>query len=327
MVRAFVLCALVLSVRTTSAQTVRPTIIVTDTEEELVPRAAVDEATSTSPSVAPEHASTSPPSTVDGPKDPHALLRQKLAEMNCLQDEIDALRVSTGTPQSIILKLQVLEVSRTKLEKIGGNFDEFIATNCISDEQIRWLRDHNVAKVKSEPTLAVVCGRPASFSVGGEVPLPAADAEQPVGFQKIGTQIDLLATAQGENRLRLELRARVSDVDEARSQEVAGKRTPAFSIREVDSAVETQIGHMVALAGTTEHRVVATRVGNSNEESRIVEVGEDVELVFLVKTELFVENKNNDPAAYTPPVRTASSATDAKPGERSLKVTRPYSPR
>jgi hypothetical protein len=48
-----------------------------------------------------------------------ALLEQKIAERDDLQRQIDELRQSTGTPQQILVRLQVIEVSRAKLQRLG----------------------------------------------------------------------------------------------------------------------------------------------------------------------------------------------------------------
>src|SRR5688572_7874342 len=43
------------------------------------------------------------------------LLERKLIELNRLQNEVEQLRAATGTPKQILVKAQVLELSRSKM--------------------------------------------------------------------------------------------------------------------------------------------------------------------------------------------------------------------
>ena len=86
-------------------------------------------------------------------------------------------------------------------------------------------------------------GQPASLNIGCEIPIPArGDSKSAVEFQQVGTQVDILPTALGNDRVRLQVRARVSDEDESRSVEVGGSHVPAITVRQCDTAVETEFG-------------------------------------------------------------------------------------
>jgi Flp pilus assembly secretin CpaC len=261
-------------------------------------------------------------SNLEKPADKHALLRQKLAELNCLQSEIDELRAATGTPQAILAKIKVTEVSRTKLRDLGVELDDLLADGSISKEQLDWLKNNNVAKVLSEPNIAVTCGRPASFIVGGEVPMPTIPGSpQAAEFKRFGTEIDLLATAKGENCIRLEVRARVSEIDDEHAIEVVGKRVPGFSVRQVDSAIDVELGKTAAISDSVQRRQEAIKVGN-----KVMNTESETELVFLVTPEA-IDGNWPIQASSGAPYRTATSDSDERPGERSLRVTKPYTPR
>ena len=47
------------------------------------------------------------------------LLKQKCAERDHLQREIMQLRAATGTPRQILVKVQMIEVSLTKMHRMG----------------------------------------------------------------------------------------------------------------------------------------------------------------------------------------------------------------
>jgi len=238
-------------------------------------------------------------------------LRKKVNELNRLQAEVRQLRAETGTQQQILVRLQVLEVSLTKLRQLGTDVNFFgsstvqwqdtksltkaIGTsgaNTPTDSTakndalagfINWLMENNIARVLSEPNIVMLDGRPASFSVGGEIPIPARDdSKNAVEFRPFGTQVDIVPTTQGNNRVRLELRARVSEIDDARSIKIGDSRVPGITVRQCDTAVETEFGKSVVLNGITERREKATKRDGGRVTNEIV----DVALLFVVTPEL-----------------------------------------
>lgn len=121
MVRALAFCVVVLAACTAAAQTVRPRIV---SQPETEKKLGI-EAQAPTPVVACEEdecPNATAVASADKAVDKHALLKQKLAELNCLQSEIDALRAETGTPQLILVKVKAIEISRTKLRQAGIDF-------------------------------------------------------------------------------------------------------------------------------------------------------------------------------------------------------------
>jgi hypothetical protein len=239
------------------------------------------------PQIAPGFAQQAPqPAGVAPAPSPELqLLWQKLAQRDALQQEIDALRESTRTPEQVIVHVQMLEVHLTKLREMGLemtwnspqgpqklNADSFGGAKTQSvnlttvDNQaflakfIDMLLARNAAKVLSSPTIATVSGRPAKFNVGGEIPIARQPAGQgDVQFIHFGTQVDLLATTLGDNRLRLEVRPRVAELDEANGREINGQKLPAVRVRECDTGCELEFGQALALMGLVEERVEVVR--------------------------------------------------------------------
>jgi len=340
MVRAFAACAVILASCAATAQTVRPSVVQQPESDEKL-EIAVQEPT---PELeCDEH--TCPDSSATASTDErvvkHALLKQKLAEMNCLQSEIDELRAATGTPQQILVKLQAIEVSRTKMRTqgfdiailrenphansaaqaprtasaIGYTVNDTAAVN----ELIEQLLKNNIAKVLAEPNLIAVSGRPASFNVGKEVPLPMQPgSNKAVEFKPVGTQVDVLAVAQGDHRVRLELRARIGEIDNSRPIEVNRVKVPAISVRQVSSGVNLKFGQTAVFSG-----LVQKRTQRQKRENKIVDVENEIELLFVVTPELIASldvlqhASTRDAAAY----RTATSNSEERPKERSLRVT------
>jgi len=119
--------------------------------------------------------------------------------------------ITVGGVQQILLKVQVMEVSRTKLRRLGVDFAQIsgsggfvsssisglissisqsaagqlqVATNGAQTFEfgivdgndaffgfLDALQQHNIAKILAEPNLVAVSGRPAQFNAGGEIPI------------------------------------------------------------------------------------------------------------------------------------------------------------
>ena len=249
----------------------------------------------------------------DAPHEQQLLLQQKCAELDRLQQEIKRLRAATGTAQQVLVKVQMLEVSLTKLrdlgldtdwfadgyasgpkvrqllDAIGGRADTHLAEHVsraesnVSQHFVGWLKRNNLAKVLAETTLVTVSGQPASVHVGGEFPVPAnSDSKAAADFRTFGTETDLLALALGDNQVRLEVNTKVSALDDNRAIEVNGVRLPGLKVRQCDSAVELSFGETAVLTGLVEHRTEAQQV----EGGQIEEVRVDVGLMVVVTPEL-----------------------------------------
>jgi len=159
--------------------------------------------------------------------------------------------ITVGGVQQILLKVKVMEVSRTKLRQLGvdwawfGGGDDFavsrvgglISTFSSGAQTIQTINDtfsfgiigdnsaffgvmdalqqQHVAKILAEPNLVAVSGRPAQFNVGGEFPIlvPQSLGTTSIEFKKYGTQVDFLPIVLGNGNVRLEVRPRVSSLD------------------------------------------------------------------------------------------------------------------
>jgi pilus assembly protein CpaC len=146
---------------------------------------------------------------------------------------------------------------------------------------LEWLQQNNAGRVLANPQIVTLSGRPASFNVGGEVPLPAAPgSKQAVEFCSFGTRVDLLANALGNNRVRLDLRIKVSELDETNSIVAEGSRVPAFTVRQCDVPVELEFGQTGILGGLAQRRPETLKT-----DAGIVTEDNEVELLFVVTPE------------------------------------------
>lgn len=178
--------------------------------------------------------------------------------------------------QQVLLHTKLMEVSRTKLRELGidwtfsGNTLAItsapgaIAANGFQSQVIAGdftallaaLRRDSLIKLLAEPTVVATHGRPARFSVGGEVPfiVPSGLGAFTIEYKEFGTSVDFLPFVVGPGRIRLEVRPEVSEPDAARGIVTDGIVLPAFTTRYVETAVEMQSGQTFAIAGLLQSR-------------------------------------------------------------------------
>ena len=194
--------------------------------------------------------------------------------------------IKVGGAQTVLLHVKVLEVSRTRLRKLGvdwaffngddgvvshaagliGSYNlasksatagaETIALGIVDGSTafftfIDALRDHGLAKIHSEPTLTTTSGRPASFRSGGEFPIlvPQNQGTISVDFREFGTQIDFVPIVLGNGYIHLEVRPEISALDEGSGVSFGGTTVPGLRKRSVDTGVQMMAGQTLALAG------------------------------------------------------------------------------
>jgi Flp pilus assembly secretin CpaC len=213
------------------------------------------------------------------------LLQEKLAERERLQREIDELRSITHRAEQVLVKVQLAEINLTKLRQLGVDcswiesgqirsvdFAEWIsadiqapdnhekpwvqnAPSTALSELLHALTQQNVARMLAEPTIVVVSGRPASLNVGGEIPLPSTDGRDVVGYRSYGTHLDLVADVLCDDRVRLQIRPRVCEIDTAHTITVGEHQVPALKVRQCDVTTDVALGKSTIISGCTEERV------------------------------------------------------------------------
>ena len=209
--------------------------------------------------------------------------------------------ISVGGVQQILLKVKVMEISRTKLRQMGMDWAWFggngfainragglinafssgartvetvgdsFSFGIIGDSSsffgvLDALEDSRVAKILAEPNIVTVSGRPAQFQDGGEFPIivPQSLGTSSIEFKPFGTQVDFLPIVLGNGNIRLEVRPRISDRDFSHAVVIPGNEgapVPALTVRQVDTAVEMKAGQTFALAGLVQERTDTVKHG------------------------------------------------------------------
>ncbi len=198
--------------------------------------------------------------------------------------------------QQVLLHTRIMEVSRTKARNLGidlaffgdvfdrstslltgtkglvsgtdtgpslGLGDSNVSLNSIGrfNALIEALEKNDLVKLLAEPTLVSTHGRAANFTLGGRTPyvVSGANGAQSVNYLPFGTIVDFVPFVVGPGRVRLEVRAEVSERNESVGIALRdGTQIPGFLSRNVDTAVEMNAGETFAVAGLLYNRTEAS---------------------------------------------------------------------
>jgi pilus assembly protein CpaC len=184
------------------------------------------------------------------------------------------------------------------------------------------LRQNDLAKLVAEPTLTTLNGRPASFNVGGEVPIlvPQSLGTVTIQYREFGTQVDFVPIVLGNGMVRLEVRPQITELDQSLSVNLNGTNIPGFRQRRADVGAEMRAGQTLAIAGLVYSRTEAQNRGLPWVSDlpwfgapfrRVTERQNEVELVILVTPE-FAEAMEPNEVPACGPGQTTVSPTDVE---------------
>jgi pilus assembly protein CpaC len=227
----------------------------------------------------------------------------------------------------VLLKLRVLEFSRTKLRSLGYKIPELasgepwsivealskdkdssktataIMLNSVNGTTLgalvpndrffatlEGLRNDKVAKVLSEPTLVTQSNHAAHFHSGGLAPVavPLGDGKMGTEYKEYGTQVDLFPVVRADQTIRLECRVELSELDMDNCVTVAGTTVPGRRIRQIDTAADLRPGQTLVIGGLPEYRRLSS-----------APAVEEVETLVLLTPEI-ADPMLSDNAAITP---------------------------
>jgi len=232
------------------------------------------------------------------------LLKAKTAQLERLQAEVDALREETGDSRQILIQVQVVELSLTKLATLGiglPRFDRNLTglallskvkegTQPVDSQKpaaglIQALRQEKIAKILAEPSFVVLEGVPASLECGTGVPVPTilADGSKKIEHQQFGTRVDVVAARLGQQKVRLQIRASVRELDPTLSITIDGDTVPGSRNRDVDNTIEVQLGHTAVFGAIVQERLRNTADSETKQEPEAVD---QIQTLFLVTPEL-----------------------------------------
>lgn len=190
---------------------------------------------------------------------------------------VDLLRVALPEKMQIVVHAKVLEISKGDAKKFGLNwgqleFDDntvrFVdqpwlilaeggANNVLQlGAQIEALKQENKARVLSEPNVMVDDGDAAEILVGGEIPIPIAQAggggvaEVTVEWKAYGVHLAISPTIlENRQRINLKVASEVSSLDASNAVTISSFSLPALKSRRVKTTVTIGNNDTLILGG------------------------------------------------------------------------------
>jgi pilus assembly protein CpaC len=254
-----------------------------------------------------------------------------VVEIEALRAEVEQLRALTAIAQPLLLHVRVFQFSRTKLRALGPvareeafparrsvvdalreNTDDAVisalgtfgsGTACVAlapDDRffttLESLAKKGLMKLVADPTIGALSGRSASFHSGGEIPVPESRSlgTTSISWKKYGTQLDFVAIAAPRRMIRLDCRARVSEIDRTLRFVIDGTAVPALRDQEVETSAEVRAGQTLVIGGLVQTYMEAENVelpgsgstGKSDKNHVVQEIRNEVETLFLLTPEL-----------------------------------------
>ena len=125
------------------------------------------------------------------------------------------------------------------------------------------LKDENVAKLLSKPSLVTLSGRPASFTDGGDQAVPDVSGiggTAGVRFEPFGTRLNFLPIVLGNGKIYLEVEPEVSALDAASGTPIPNSSgiVPGRLVQRVHTSVMMEDGQTLAIGGLIQHTVQAS---------------------------------------------------------------------
>lgn len=189
--------------------------------------------------------------------------------------------------QQVLLRVVVAEVNRTALRNMGINFSIANGQGLVFANKtgglipggaagntptnaggnllaildagkitlaIDALKQRNLARTIAEPTLVALNGQTASFSAGGQFPVPVvtgytAAGLQGVQFVQFGVQLAFTPTVTDKDRIRLTVNGDVSTLQPSLSANVGGTNVQGLDSRKFQTVLDLRGGQTMAVAG------------------------------------------------------------------------------
>jgi len=130
------------------------------------------------------------------------------------------------------------------------NFGPFARVSLLAPTlDLLMLQGH--AKLLESPNLVTLPGQPASFLVGGEIPIPVSSGLGTVSidYKKYGVQLNVIPNITGDGSVESKITPEVSDLDFADGIQLNGFIVPAFKTSTISTDVVTQSGESIIMGG------------------------------------------------------------------------------
>jgi pilus assembly protein CpaC len=261
------------------------------------------------------------------------------------RDEAIVNMMSVAGDQQVMIKVRVLEVSRSVLNELGldtdintsnGDVTAALGTagavgltaNSLAAGQLLFnngsdslstifqaLERDGLVSTLAEPNLTAISGQNAKFLAGGEFPIPKeVDDEGNVSYEykPFGVSLAFKPVVLSKDRINLQVSTEVSDISDDFSFQIPGVTVPGFDVRRAETNVEMASGGTLMMAGLIESKSL-------NRLNRVPGVKDIPILGALSSSESFARNESELVIMITSylvkPFADTNQAAERKPTE------------
>jgi pilus assembly protein CpaC len=212
------------------------------------------------------------------PVEKQILLRVKFAELDRTAASQFAINlISTGagnTPGRITTGQFSAPAPNTLTGTIGapnvGTVSSFAITDALNifafrpdlnlGALIKALQSRSLVQILAEPNLITTNGKEASFTVGGEFPVPVLQGGANAGavtiqFREFGVRLMFNPLITDNKTIKMYVKPEVSELDFSHAVTLNGFTIPALSTRKMETNIELGEGQSFVIAGLIDNRI------------------------------------------------------------------------
>jgi len=144
------------------------------------------------------------------------------------------------------------EISGTSIgNNTGAQFSNFFADGQhFIGQNVEWLETNNYLRLIAQPKLLARDGEEAEFLVGGEFPYAvSSEGSANVAFRSFGTELVFTPLVLENDRLRLTIRTKVSELNFSTTVTVAGSTVPSLTENSARTVVELRNHEILVIGG------------------------------------------------------------------------------
>lgn len=137
----------------------------------------------------------------------------------------------------------------------------FIGNQIALIPYLKWLEENSILKVIARPNLVTKDGEEAEFSVGGEFPVPVASGtggQISIQYKEFGTKMLFKPEMLGDEVIRLNITAEVSELDFSTTVTSGGVEVPAVNKRLEKTVSEMKDNQTLVIGGLISQKVTKT---------------------------------------------------------------------
>ncbi|MDQ6759692.1 MAG: pilus assembly protein N-terminal domain-containing protein [Acidobacteriota bacterium] len=253
--------------------------------------------------------------------DKQILLRVKFAELDrnaASQFAVNVVSTGAGNTIGRITTGQFPAPAATELGSTSTKFTISDALNIFAFRPdlnlstfLKALQSKSLLQILAEPNLITTDGKEATFTVGGEFPIPVVQGGANAGavtiqFREFGVRLTFTPQITENKTIRMHVKPEVSTLDYANALSFNGFTIPAIGTRKMETNIELGEGQSFVIAGLLDNRVTESM-------SRIPGLASLPILGNLFKSRDQTKNSTELIVMVTPEITVPIQAGDPKP--------------